>query len=128
MMTFYNLPFYGLIQFYNLNFSEIKERNNSIDDVKEQLRNEIESHKDVHKQEIADISNKFNKFKTTKRNNNKPKSSEDLTVSAEKSLKEYKEYFTTTLNELKTKVWALVFCFPKISNIVPVIKKVFWNS
>merc|ERR1719464_1827160 len=85
-------------------FSEIKERNNSIDDVKEQLRNEIESHKDVHKQEIADISNKFNKFKTTKRNNNKPKSSEDLTVSAEKSLKEYKEYFTTTLNELKTKV------------------------
>ena len=72
--------------------------------MKEQLRNEIESHKDVHKQEIADISNKFNKFKTTKRNNNKPKPSEDLTVSAEKSLKEYKEYFTTTLNELKTKV------------------------
>lgn len=79
-------------------FSEIKERNNSIDDVKEQLRNEMESHKDVHKQEFADISNKL---KTIKRNNNKPKSSEDLTVSAEKSLR---EYFTTKLNELKTKV------------------------
>ena len=114
MMNFLQSLFYGLIQFYNLNFSEIKERNNSIDDVKEQLRNEIESHKDVHKQEIADISNKFNKFKTTKRNNNKPKSSEDLTVSAEKSLKEYKEYFTTTLNELKTKV----FCLQKFSKIL----------
>ena len=66
--------------------------------MKEQLRNEMESHKDVHKQEFADISNKL---KTIKRNNNKPKSSEDLTVSAEKSLR---EYFTSKLNELKTKV------------------------
>ena len=65
--------------------------------MKEQLRNEMESHKDVHKQEFADISNKL---KTIKRNN-KPKSSEDLTVSAEKSLR---EYFTSKLNELKTKV------------------------
>ena len=60
----------------------------------------MENHKDVHKQEFADISNKFKTIKSN-RNNNKPKSSEDLTVSAEKSLR---EYFTTALNELKTKV------------------------
>ena len=100
-MTFLNLPFYGLIQFYNLNFSEIKERNNSIDDVKEQLRNEMENHKDVHKQEFADISAVISNKLTIKRNNNKPQSSEELKVSAEKRLR---EYFTTALNELKTKV------------------------
>ena len=58
----------------------------------------MESHKDVHKQDLADISNKF---KTIKRTNNKPKSSEDLTVSAEKSSR---DYFNTRLNELNTKV------------------------
>ena len=66
--------------------------------MREQLRNEMKNHKDDHKQEYADISNKF---KAIKRNNNKPKSSEELTVSAEKSLR---EYFTSALNELKTKV------------------------
>ena len=71
----------------------------------------MESHKDVHKQDLADISNKF---KTIKRNN-KPKSSEDLTVSAEKSSR---DYFNTRLNELNTKVWALVFCFQNFSNIL----------
>lgn len=82
-------------------FSEIKERNNSIDDVKEQLRNEMENHKDVHKQEFADISAVISNKLTIKRNNNKPQSSEELKVSAEKRLR---EYFTTALNELKTKV------------------------
>ena len=57
----------------------------------------MESHKDVHKQDLADITNKF---KTIKRNN-KPKSSEDLTISAEKSSR---DYFNTRLNELNTKV------------------------
>ena len=106
------LPFYELMQFYNINFSEIKERNNSIDDVREQLRNEMKNHKDVHKQEFADISNEFN---TIKKTTNKSKSSGDLTVSAEKS---YREYFTTTLNELKTKVRSIVFCFQTFSNLL----------
>ena len=69
--------------------------------MKEQLRNEMENHKDVHKQEFADISAVISNKLTIKRNNNKPQSSEELKVSAEKRLR---EYFTTALNELKTKV------------------------
>ena len=53
------LYFWNLFKNFNLNFSEKNERNDSIYDVREQLRNEMNHQEAVHKQEFEDISDKF---------------------------------------------------------------------
>ena len=82
--------------------------NDSLNDLKEQLRSEMDDHKSQHEEEFSEMSEKINK---QAKNKNKQKQSEDLTDS---SVRKIKEWFNASLNELKTKVWFCLIIFLQV--------------